>query len=258
MFFVFSFLSLFLLSDLALASYISLRTTVNALVKGRILEVVITAVNKGDEPAYGVQAEVRAGNRVIMTGKKAELRVDEAYTARASFGLDLKNAGQYPLITILHYADANQYPFSALNGQTFVYLSEMPPQVAGKLSSAKFSKTGALSLYLKNQGEAAVKIKAKLALPRELATEKDQLEMELNPHESKTDNFTVENFSALAGSTYQVFAAVEYDAQHRHYTLIIPAKISVVEKNLFKDFQYGFYILIAALLLLFVYFQFKK
>ena len=134
----------------ASASYISLKTTVNTSVEKDVLKVRVTAVNKGDEGAHNVQAEMRLGKRVILAPKRQELGVDAAYRAAAEFDLKLKAPGQYPMVVIMHYTDANQYSFSALSVPIFVYKEERVGDVFGQLSSARISEKGSIDLLRKN------------------------------------------------------------------------------------------------------------
>ena len=50
-----------------------------------------------------------------------------------------------------------------------------------------------------------------LAVPKELTVDKDKLSVKMPAKEQKIVNFEIEKFSALAGSSYVVFAIVEYD-----------------------------------------------
>lgn len=240
------------------ASYISLRTTVDTKVDKNILKVLVSAVNKGDESAYNVQAELRVADKKVLAQKRQELRVDATYKAIAEFKLDLKRPGQYPLIVVLHYTDANQYPFSALSVPTFIYKEERAGELFSQLSSAKFTQNGAVRLVLKNMGEAEVRAISRLVVPRELTAEKSRAEALLSPRSKKRLYFEVENFSALAGSSYQVFALTEYEKEGIHYTVVSPGTVSIVEKNFFRDYQFYIFGLIIILLAIFIFLQFKK
>lgn len=240
------------------ASYISLRTTVDTKVDKNILKVMVSAVNKGDEAAHNVQAELRVGDKKFLAQKRQELRVDATYKAMADFKLDLKRPGQYPLIIVLHYTDANQYPFSALSVPTFIYKEERAGELFSQLSSAKFTQNGAVRLVLKNMGENEVRAISQLVVPRELTAEKSRVEALLSPRSKKRLYFEVENFSALAGSSYQVFAITEYEREGIHYTVVSPGTVSIVEKNFFRDYQLYIFGLIIILLAIFIFLQFKK
>ena len=84
------FIIVSLLASAAHASFISLNTTVTSEVRGNILNVSVSVVNKGDEAAHNVQAEVRLGDKKILANKKQELGVGGIYRAKTSFQLNQK------------------------------------------------------------------------------------------------------------------------------------------------------------------------
>ena len=248
----------FVIAAPAVASYISLNTSLTSRAQGDKLTVSVSVVNKGDESAYNVQAEVKLGNRQAMGEKKTELPINGDYRAQFTFPLSYPRAGTYPLILVMHYTDANQYPFSALTCQTFAYKKEAAPEIFGQLKPTQFSGGGTVKLILKNMGESEIKAASRLILSRELTVKNGRSETALGSRSQKELDFDVSNFSALAGSTYQAFAITEYEKGDYHFTVVSPGTISIVEKSLFKEYQIYFYAVIAVLLVLFIAFQFKK
>lgn len=258
MFLVF-FISLFFYSS-ALASFISLNTTVTAKVVGSQLKVLVSAVNKGDEPAYSVQAELQVGDKKILAEKKEKVEIDGDYKGYAAFNLNLINPGQYPLIVVMHYADANQYPFSALTIPVFNFKAEdVPVEIFGRMRSATFWKEGQLGLTLKNSGNTTINAKTNLVVPQELTVQNNQQDIAIAGRASAHTSFNIENFSALSGSTYQVYAVSEYDKDGRHHTVITPGMIKIVEKRniLGLDYQY-LLIFLVILVMVFIIFQVFK
>ncbi len=252
-----SFLIFFSLS--ASASYISLNTTVTSKVSGNNLRVEISAINKGDEAAHNVQAEVRVGDKKILASKKHELGINQTYKAFADFRLGFKSPGQYPLIVILHYADANQYPFSALTCQTYSYKAEdLPSEIFGSLKSISFWEKGKTKLTLKNMGDSEKVASTYLVVPRELSIERKSYEMVIPPKSKAEKSFMIENFSALGGSSYQVFAISEFEEEGIHQTSIIPGMIKIVERRTFLGIDYVYLIVVLiVLVVLFVVFQLR-
>ena len=204
------------------------------------------------------QAEIRVGGKRVLADKKGELKIDEAYQNISTFKLNLQKPGQYPLTLVMHYTDANQYPFSALTAQTFVYQKEAVSTLFGQLKSVTISKEGKLTLTIKNLGDTEAKTKTYLVAPRELTVEEKPSEFKLGPKSAQDLSFIVKNFSALAGSTYQVFAVSEAEDADFHYTNVFPGTVKIVEKNIFANYQIYFFALIIVLLVVFVAFQFKK
>jgi len=234
----------------ASASYISLKTSLASKVKGNVLEVMVKVVNKGDEPAYNVQAEIKVGEQKFLAEKRAELGIDQTYQAQASFNLKSNKAGSYPLVLVMHYADANQYPFSALTGHTYTYKAASPPsEIFGRMNSAKFWKKGRVELTLKNMGDEEIKTKTKLFVPRELTVARNSHQITLAPKSENKVAFEIENFSALDGSNYQVFAVSEYESQGFHQTSLTPGTIKIKETREILGLSYP---IVAAILVLLV------
>jgi hypothetical protein len=243
------------------ASFISLQTSVSSKVDGDILKSLIKVVNKGDESAYNVQAEIRVGGKKVLAEKKPELMVDQEYTAMREFKLKVDKPGDYPLVVVMHYTDANQYPFSALNVQTFSYQKAAPPsEVFGSMDSVSFFKEGKLKLTLKNSGDTAQKVMTYLVVPRELSVDKNLVETIIPAKGKKQLVFELENFSALSGSNYQVFAVTEYnDKDGYHQTNIRPGMIKIVETRQILGISYNVVIIILiGLALLFIAAQFIR
>ena len=59
-----------LFSSLAAASYISLATSVNTKYENGVLKLSVGTVNKGDESAYNVQAELKVGEKSVLAEKR--------------------------------------------------------------------------------------------------------------------------------------------------------------------------------------------
>ena len=257
---VFCFLFLiFGFSMTASASYISLNTTLSSKVEGKTLKVKISVVNKGDESAYNVQAELRVKGKEILAEKKTELPVNGTYQAEKSISLPLLKPGAYPLILVMHYTDANQYPFSALTGQTFVYQKEAVSPIFGRLKPATFSKEGTLKLALKNLSNTEVKAKTYLVAPRELTVEEKISAVTLAPKSEESSSFIVKNFSALAGSTYQVFAVSEAEDQDLHYTSISPGTVKIIASQEIFGLNYTvIFAILIALTVVFIAAQFIR
>lgn len=243
----------------AAASYISLNTTLSSKVEGKNLKIMVSTVNKGDESAYNVQAELRVGGKDVLTEKRMELPVDSSYQARATIPIPFAKPGTYPLVLVLHYTDANQYPFSALSCQTFVYKKETLAPLFGRVRSIVFSKEGKLSFELKNLTGREIKAKIYFVVPAELTVADEKQEFIIGPKSEKSPSFSVKNFSALSGSTYQVFAVSEFEDKGLHYTSIAPGTVKIVEERSFLGLgQNVIIIILAALVIIFAGAQFIK
>lgn len=245
--------------DLASASYISLNTTLTSKVEKNELKVMVSTINKGDESAYNVRAEIKMGGKEILSDKEPELPVNGIYRANFSVPLSLGKPGTYPLILIMHYTDANQYPFSALTVQTFAYGKEAPSPLFGQAKSTSFSKEGWLRLTLKNLGDREIKANTYLVAPRELTVEEEKLSLSISPKSEQSTRFRLKNFSALNGSTYQLFAVSEFEDQGLHHTSVAPGTVKIVAAQEIFGLSYtAIFIILGALLIIFVGSQFFR
>lgn len=256
-------LFLFLLVILALtntsfASYISLNTTVTAKSDKTNLKILVSAQNKGDESAFNVKAGIKAGNKTILAASKQELGINQIYSAEALVGFENQISGQYPLVVTMHYADANQYPFSALNAQTFnVKVDTLPSDLFGQMGATTIWQDGELALKLKNLGDSNINASIYLATPRELTSTASPQAISIPAKEQTSITFPVKNFSALNGSAYQVFAVAEYDLNGSHHTTITPGTVRISESKKIFGVDYNALLIIAIILIgAFLVFQF--
>ncbi|MFH1683807.1 MAG: hypothetical protein ABIA67_02865 [Candidatus Margulisiibacteriota bacterium] len=234
-------------------------TTITSKVEKNELKVLLEAVNKGDESAYNVRAEIRAGDDKFLAQKRPELGIDQTYKAYNTFKLGKSRPGQYPLVLVMHYTDANQYPFSAMTCQTYSYQAEdLPSEIFGRVKAKAFWKQGQAKLTLKNMGDTEIAATTYLVVPREITVAGGPQKVTLLPKSQKSLDFFVENFSALNGSNYQVFAVTEYEKQGIHQTSISAGMIKIVEKNFFRDYRLLIIALVAILLAAFILLQRKK
>ena len=257
---LFIFSLIICVASAAAASFISLNTTVTSRVENNKLWTMISVINKGDEPAYNVQAEIRIGEAKYIAEKKTQLGVNQTYQVESAYKLKAANPGDYPLIVIMHYADANQYPFSAINCQTFSYKKTAPPsEIFGSLKKTTFFKTGKLKLVLKNMSEEDIRAMTSLVLPRELSVDQPEQEIYIPAKSSASLEFKVENFSALTGSNYQVFAVTQYIKDGFNQTNITPGMVHIVQEKKILGVSYTIIIIVLAVLAaLFIAAQFFK
>lgn len=249
---------IFALGCSASASYISLNTTLTTKVENNQLRVLLESINKGDESAYNVQAEIRVGDKKFLAKKRQDLGINQRYKAYTTFKLGKIKPGQYPLVLIMHYTDANQYPFSALTCQTYSYkAANLPSDIFGRMKSRTFWKQGKVKLTLKNMSDSEISTSTFLVIPREITVAGGSQKATLLPKSQQTINFSVENFSALSGSNYQIFAIAEYEKEGRHQTSITPGMLKIVEAKQILGINYLYFMIIFAVLVaVFIAFQF--
>ena len=246
-------------NNFSYASYISLNTTLTSSIKDKTLVISGSTINKGDESAHNVKAEIKVKDKDIMSNKISELKVNGTYTFEEKFNLNLDKPGTYPVILTIHYTDANQYPFAALSCQTFSYKKDVVAPIFGQLGSITISKEGKIKFALKNFSDKNIKTKTVLVTPRELSVQNSLVQMDLAPKYEGSVDFFVKNFSALNKSTYQVYAVSETEDESAHYTSISQGIIKVIEIKTIFGLNYTIIIsLLVILIAVFFAAQFLK
>lgn len=254
---IFFFFVLLQSMGIAQGSFISMETKTSATFEENKLAVKVNVTNKGDEPAYNVQVGVDANDKIASTPMKDVLQINETHTVETTFDMDIQAVGRYPLIITVDYTDLNQYPFSAISSSYFVYKEDVSPKVHGRIDNVGISGSGKLVLILKNLLDARKKVRVKLIVPRELSVPEPIKDIELDSKSEKEMRFDIKNFSALAGSSYQVFAVTGYEDNNKHYTVTIPGVVKIMERRDFlRTYKWVFIGIGAALLAVFLGLQF--
>lgn len=213
----------------ASASYISMATDMSVAATPAGPELVVTSVNRGDEPAYGVQFEVIAGNEQFTSPIVARVAVGETITGRFPAGGAFDLPGHYPIVARTHYKDANAYPFSAL---TLGFYDHREPVVSGILVRADNATipangAGEVAFVLRNTDTVSRELEVALELPDELVAASSRQRLRLAPGGEKSAHFTVENFSALENSSYAIALVAQYEDGERHYSAAGPAIVRI-------------------------------
>ena len=252
---------LIFLAHTASASFIRLDTSVATDIgKNNSLGLKISVSNKGDEPAHAVQAEIVIGNEVYFSHKQPTLEVARTLHFNQSYPGKNEKQGVYPVIVIIHYSDANGYPFSALLCRTFSHHQNAPvTEIFGEMAPVTLSEKGKIRLTLKNTGKSEIQTSTTLITPKEFKISREKQQTVVLPKALKKLSFAIENFSALTGSQYQIYAISEYEKNGIHQTSITPGTIMVVASKKIIGLEYRTLILILILLaVVFFAAQFKK
>lgn len=242
---------------IAQGSFISMETKTSATFQENTLIVQVSVTNKGDEPAYNVQVGIDANGNVASTPVKDVLQINETHAVETTFDMDIQTVGRYPLIVTVDYADLNQYPFSAISSSYFAYKEDVIAKIHGKIDEVGISKSGELVLTLKNLHDTEKEVKVKLFAPRELSLIEAIKDVKLGSKSEEEITFGIKNFSALAGSSYQVFAVMGYEDNDKHCTVSIPGIVKITERGDFlRTYKWIFVGIGAALLAVFLGLQF--
>lgn len=234
----FFLLGAFLLTLPASARYISLQTEVRPILTKQKLNLAVTSVNKGDESAYNVWGELRFLNRRYPLRKQAVVEPLAKYEAKQMVALPAAFDNE-PLLLTIHYQDANQYPFSALSGIVVGGGKKSPP-LLGAIRPVSFASAGELSIALKNQLDRSLEVKLELFLPAELTGGFRPASINLPAKAVQKIKVKLTNFSALPGSSYQLFAIARTAGQ----TIIIPGTVRIEASGAILGLDRGWLIVI--------------
>ena len=204
----------------ALASYITMATEFSITDTPAGLELIVASENRGDEPSYGVQFEVQAGNKQFTSAEVPRLTVNEKISERFAvhdaFGLP----GHYPIVIKTHYKDGNAYPFSALTVGFYDHLQPAVSKILMRAQNADVPSNGSgtVSIVVRNNDSKSRDLEVVLHLPDELVTVDERRSLKLAPDTEETLQYVVENFSALENSSYSVAVIAQYEDDERHYS----------------------------------------
>ena len=251
-------LLLILLSSLVSASFITMQTTTSITTSEESIQLNISTINKGDEPAYNVQFIADIDGKKATSEVKQRLEVDEKFVFDKLVKNPLEKKGTYPLILTTKYEDANGYPFSAISVSTFANKEASISEIAAKLEAIELSDKGIMKLTVKNTGKTEKDLNIRLVTAKELTINNDEFELNLASKEEKTIEFEIESFSALPGSTYPIYSVIEYEEDDMHFTESGNGTVRVVEKKGIFNNQILLISALVVLLVVFIGFQFKK
>ena len=247
------------------ASHISMvmETTVN--VSQTVVDVTLTASNKGDEGAFDIYPELRIADETSTLESIPFLGVDDSHVWNQQFSkekLGMKDPGAYPLFLTLHYHDANKYPFSVPD---IVLFRNGPKEhvlpFGGQITVTEIKKKGKVTVSLTNSIDKPIKGTLQAFLPKEVAVKEPVRTFNLIPGQTLKSLFEVTNSGALPGSKYKIFGVAEFTEQDIHYTVLLSEMIDIKEsagdKGAFK-LAIGVGLLVLFLFLIFIGVELRK
>jgi hypothetical protein len=217
----------------AVASYITMATGFSVTEGADGLTLNVTTRNQGDEPAYGIQFEVRIGSQTLTSASVPQLGVNEATSSDFSIREVFDLPGHYPVLIKTHYQDANTYPFTALSVGFYDFQHPAVSKILIRAEDASIplNGKGTMQYTVRNNDSAERDLDLTLHLPDELATLKDSESLTIGPGQSKSLQYTIENFSALENSGYAVALVAEYDDGNTHYSTAGTGTIRITEPD---------------------------
>lgn len=203
----------------AVAAYITMVTDFSVTVKPEEFVLVVTAENRGDVPAHDVQFEVIINDRVLAGPVVEILEQDKKTSAEFTLVDKVGIPGRYPVVIKTYYKDTSGHGFTALTVGFYDYHSTIKPAVSinGQATSIPVDGKGQITFVLRNDGQTGQKIDLALFIPNELSATHEYTVIEIGPQQEVTVVFNVENFSALANSSYPISLVGQYEDAGNHF-----------------------------------------
>jgi len=227
-----------LVSSSVMASYITLVTGFSVTETADALTLNVTTTNQGDEPAYGIQFEVQVGKQTFTSASVPQLDVNETTSSDFSI-LDVFDLpGHYPVLIKIHYKDANTYPFTSLAVGFYDFQQPVVSKILIRAEDTGIPSNGkgVMTYTVRNNDSVERDLVLRLHLPDELAALKDSDSLTLGPRESKSLQYTVENFSALENSSYAITLVAEYEDGKSHYSTAGSGTLRISEPDISDEY----------------------
>jgi hypothetical protein len=209
------------------AGVISIEAQITTQIKSDTLFTTVTVTNRGDEAADNIQIETQSPTTSQKSAVLPTLPVGKSHSETFSYPLQGLLRGRYPYLARIDYTDTNLYPFSALAFSLFNYQENASSYLLGTLGNTKIEKNGRIELSVKNLDARDKQLTIELITPRELSVDHARSQSVLSAGAESTISFSMRNFSALQGSTYAVFALIQYEDGGTHFTTLAPGTVII-------------------------------
>jgi hypothetical protein len=220
----------------AAAGTISISIVPTATLDGGDLVVKLRVSNSGDEAALSVTPKLVFRDAEVRGQGTPRLEPGGNFEETLKIPAGELSDGRWPYKVSVDYTDLNQYPFQALQVQSLVVGNPPPAKVAvARLESDGLAGSGSVRVHLKNLTADERKTTVNLMLPEGLETGSPRQEITLDGWEEQEVEVPVTNRTALAGSRYPVFVAVEYEDGDVHQGLVSQGVVAIEAGQSFVD-----------------------
>ena len=221
------------------AKTISITIGQRAELRGETLVVKTTVGNTGDEAAKSVAANLRFGDKQVRGKLRDELQPNANFEEELSIATGTLGEGRWPYQIAVDYADANLYPFQALLVTTTVVGNPPPAKLSvPEIKSSGIADSGPLDIKFKNLAAADREVSYRVVVPEGLEATEPTGTIQLKGWAEDSTSVTVVNRTALAGSRYPVFVAVEYEDGGMHQSVVAQGLVEIVApRNFWEENQ---------------------
>src|SRR5215468_10013112 len=224
----------------AAAGTISITISQDVAVSGDQLKVNLKVGNSGDEAALSVTPSLRFGDQVVKGKGKESLGPNSSFEETLTLPVGSLGEGRWPYRVAVDYTDQNEYPFQALQTQTVIVGNPSPAKVlATPIQNQDISGSGTLNLTIKNLTGDPRTARVSVFVPEGLEAADPVREVKLEGWKDHVLEVPIINRTALDGSRYPVFVAVEYDDGAVHEAAVTQSMVSVVGADTFLNRNAG-------------------
>jgi hypothetical protein len=223
----------------ASAKTISITIGQRAEIRGDTLVVKTTVGNTGDEAAKSVKANLRFGDETVGGKLHDELEPNGKFEEELAITTGRLGDGRWPYAIAVDYADANLYPFQALLMSAIVVGSPPPAKLSiAELKAEPIATSGPLSITFKNLSGTEREVSYRVVVPEGLEAAEPSGRVNLTGWGQAELEVELVNRTALAGSRYPIFVAVEYDDGGVHQGIVSQNVVEIVApRNFWEENQ---------------------
>ncbi|MDD4871197.1 MAG: hypothetical protein PHR77_11615 [Kiritimatiellae bacterium] len=247
--------------SLCLASRITLEMAASSSFSNDTVFVIVNITNKGDEQAHSLQIEASLGTNIVMSETKEIITTNETCHFTLNVGSAPQLPGIYRIAIKAHYEDINGYPATALITAPLITgdMENMAGSVVAKLSPAKIINSGKMIFHISTTSKKTLNTVITLVCPKELSFSPMQSNISLKPGTTNIIDISINNISAIEGSSYPITAIVDYQDSSVHRSTTASAIVAIVEPfpSILQN-KTVWIIVITALFGIFILMQFVK
>lgn len=243
----------------AYAGSISLTSSLSCEVATQNLKAWLLLENGGEEAAYDIQVSFETQNKQWISEIFPKLDVDQTIKIEYLEELDSEKAGVYPLIARVYFKDAGGYPMSTVVVNPYTYDEATRPEIFSKLEDLSFSKKGTLNLHITNTGYEDLNLEVNILVPDEFSFMPTQRQFLIKSRSKVIERFSLNNFSALPGAVYPVWAVIEYETTNQHFTHICSSSVEIMpSSDIFQKYWWIWLGLAVFMIFVFIWVNLKK
>lgn len=243
-----------------LCSFINMDTRSTVTAQGGEAVVAVAGVNRGDEKAVNVRVEALFPGEPQSSPVFNELQPGAGLEHRFVWRPDAETRYRQAVIPLVtHYSDANLYEFSSISYALFAPETPAVATVSGRIETIGFIREGMLKVQFRSLDGVAHDIAVRLVVPKEIAAEPRLVKVTVPVSGQAEAEFSLENFAALPGSVYVVWAVFsEETAEGVVETPVIGnVRIESAQKSLVGRHKWTFLTILCCAAAMYVVWQFR-